>query len=317
MGQSPKTWVFTIFFLFSYRGLGQDLIHYSPESEKITELLVKNTSLETQDLWLIFYDNQYLDEAHFEIPAQAEKRLKIADLKESHWNFAVLTKSTELRLPANWQSHVSTRFEKNVRGLSQWKVRPTNLGMEKQELEVQFQNSKGEILETQKILSSNYLKSQSLNLKVPQGAEKAVVQTHFPISLPQEKDLKVVLDSSRKKESDTVYFLLEYEPGSTFVAPIKDPRLVAQAREEIKNPKGLILFAEIDHSGTGLNRNWSLTHQPYWSWQIKEVTGFYQLAADWCQAYPEMIERMLHPLVTQEKVCFGGSQLVSEVSAPE
>lgn len=315
---NPHLWLVFLFSIFCYNSaFGRDLIYYTNNSSDVKTVLIENKSSEVQDLWLIFYAGEFLEEVHIPLPPHFRKNLSLSDLKSPHWDMAILTKSSLVKLPASWTTQMSTTYLKNVSNQRVWEFNSINLNLTSQLISLRYENKLGQIIKTETLESATYMKSKKEILEVPAGTQKIHIESEQPLSLPSEKGLQQILDSRRKPKTGTSYFLVQFEPGSTFLAPLTDPNLIQMARDEIQNPQGLILLADIEKNANSPNQNWSLSHKPYWSWHIKTVTGLVNLAADWCQAYPEMIERMLTQILAQEKVCFRGSQIVRELKPEE
>lgn len=296
----------------------EDLIYHHMDSEKQNTLTLFNKSLESQDFWILLYKDQYLEEHYFEVSAQSRLYVDVRSFKGPNMDWAVLTKSADVLLPPGWSLERGTRYNlKRASESSDATVRVLNLFPKTQEVHVHYYNTLNQLMHTETYHSSTYLKSSSLSLNWPAGSYRAEVRTDSSIMLQANIPYDVLTDTSRTSDSSRAYFLVGDSQGGSFIAPMEDPDLIAKARAEILNPQGHILFADIDMNSTDPNRNMNSNTKAYWSWKVKKVTGLSQIGADWCHAYPEYIERMLHFWVRQEKACFRGQRILKELSPEE
>lgn len=314
-------WILTTLILLTSAFLkAEDKIYIHPKSDEISEFVIENTSLETQEFWVLVYQNEFVDETHFEITADSKMKVQLQNIKLENQDFAVLIKSDALKLSNEFQNETSTLFEKAVQPLQRIEISPINLWVTEQNIKVDFLDTNNNVIESQTIKSSSYLKSKSFEMTTPAGSYKIRVQGSQKIAFSPQNQMKALMDQSRKpanSNESVAYFLVENDKHSSFVAPIKNPELIQRAREEITNYQGFMIFAEIDFNETDINRNHLSPIKPYWNWKITEVTGLAQIGAVWCQAYPEMIERMLFQLVNQKRVCFIGQRIVRELKENE
>ena len=302
-------------FLGTNLAWSRDLTFYHSDSHRIENISLKNTSSDYQDLWVLIYEGQFIEEIHFEIPPYSKKNISLKEFKNSNQEIALLTKSDSFKFSEGWSQNTSTLF-KFINSQNPHKnIQITNLSFSPQQLEIQYYDINKNLLLVQKSTSLGLLKSQHLELKNVARLHSIEIKSKFPIFLHPSTQFYPEIDDLRNP-SDKVQFLVEYEEGSQFVVQISDSKLIERARNEIQNPQGLIVFGDLSLNLSGNNRNPSLQHQPKWSWELKNVTGLEPLAADWCQVYPEMIERMLNLILEQEQVCFRGARVIKELNYP-
>jgi hypothetical protein len=313
----PLHLTFLLFILaLSPAVMAEDLIYHTTSSDEVSLLKIDNQSYQDQDFWLLFYEDSFIEERHFEIRARSQKTIQVSDYKQGTWNMSVLTKSNQVKLPAQWQIQKSTLFEKSVAGIQKLELNPINLWKKPQDLTLEYFDLNNRLIQKNQLTTEAYLKSKSLQLEVPKQAIRLKIKSTHLLTFPPRDRIGFLIDNSRElppAAKTTHYFLVSNGTHSSFIAPIKDPDLVAKARQEISNYQGLMVFAEIDYNEKDLNRN--LTHplKPYWSWKLTEVTELSQIGADWCQTYPEMIERMLDLMISQKQVCFRGQRIIKEL----
>jgi hypothetical protein len=302
-------------------GWTRDFVFHSPNTESLQSLRVQNQSHEPQPAWLVFYDDEYLEEFYFEIPARGLKTLSIPDLKQPHWSFAVVTKTSLVRPLADrgpWEFDLGTRYEMRIQNQSTIDFQVLNLLPEKQKILFRYLNANGEVIQEKTVITLGFHRTLFLSEVPPLRASKLVIESETPVQMTASAPLKPLLDQRRPALANATYFLVETGPGGTnFVAPLTDPALITQARQEILNPQGLIVFADVSVDPTQPNRHFSSSGKNFWSWSIRKVTGLAQIGADWCHGYPEMIERMMAGFLRQQHVCFRGQRIIRELKARE
>lgn len=313
---------FTSLIFFSATQLwARDYVFNTLNSEKLEELQVLNKSRETQPVWLVFYEDEFKEEYYFEVPARSTRTVSLDGLKKPEWTFAIVAKSS-LVTPFSdkkiWEQNPNTRYEMKLKNSLKIDLEFLNLFPEKQNIKLQYVHASGEILEEKNMKSAGFRKTIQQMETPPNGASLLVIESEHPLLVASQQTLKPSLDTRRNAPQKNKYFLVQNGHGGTsFVAPIDDPELIQLARQEIINPQGFTVFADLETNPQQPNRNFSAPEKNYWSWSIKKVTGLAQVGADWCHAYPEMIERMLQGFLRQEHVCFRGQRIVRELKPHE
>ncbi|MFN8846544.1 MAG: hypothetical protein ACK5W9_06805 [Bdellovibrionales bacterium] len=290
----------------------RDLTYFHHDSHLINSLTVQNTSPVAEDLWLLIYEKKFIEEIHFEIPHYSKKTIFVSDYKTANQQISLLTKSEFIKTSGAWSQNSSTAFRSTQNLTLKDSVEITNLGLRPQALELLYKNSENEIILKETLMSLEHLNTQSVKLKILNNFKSLEIKALYPLYIHPSTNLIPTQDKEPVIPVDQVQFLAEYEPGSQFIIGLTDPELIEKARQEIRNPQGLIIFGELSLNHLKWNKNPSLHHQPRWSWSLQKVTSLEPLAADWCQVYPEMLERMLSVLLDQVQVCFRGSQIIAE-----
>lgn len=318
--KKPQYWIYTLIFIFSGLLKAEDIIYFHPKSDELSEFVIENTSSEFQDFWVLVYENEFVDEHHFSISGRTKMKVQLKNIKQPHQDFNVLIKNTKIKLSQDFQKESSTLFEKNVNSQKNLLLSVINLWVAEQIIKIDFLDQKNHLISSTDHKTNSYMKSNFIQLDVPAGASKVLIQAPQKIAFSPDSQMRALVDSSRTPDNaneDVIHFLVENGTGSSFVAPIKNPELINKAREEITNFQGYMIFADIDFNESDINRNHLTPLKQYWSWKITEVTALAQIGADWCQAYPEMIERMLYQLINQKRVCFRGQRIIRELKPNE
>lgn len=306
-------------FLHSVPGLARDYVYQNPDTQNTDRVQIENKTGSSQPIWILFYEDEFLEEHSFDIPAGAMKTIQLDGLKKPHWNFSVLTKSKAVApVAANWEWSPSTRYEMKLKTQQEISLKFFNLYVAKQKVKMTYFNAAAEVLSENEFYTASFRQNISRLEKVPAGASRLIIESEAPLQITSSENFAPAVDKQRVAPTNFKYFLVQGgSDGTNFVAPIDDPALIQRAREEILKPQGYIVFADIELNVNQPNRNFASPEKSYWSWSIKKVTGMSQIGADWCQAYPEMIERMLHGFLRQENVCFRGQRIIRELKPAE
>ena len=305
--------------LHSIPSLARDYVYQNPDTQNAYQVQVQNKTNTVQPIWILFYEDEFLEEHYFDIPAGTTKNIQLDGLKKPAWSFSVLSKSKYVLPTAqNWEWSPSTRYEMKLKNQKEIALKFFNLYLTKQKVKMTYVNLAGETLSYSEFYTASFRQNISRLEKVPFGASRLIMESEAPIQISSSENFMPAIDKQRIAPSSFKYFLVQGgTDGTNFVAPIDDPALIQRAREEILKPQGYIVFANIELNVNQPNRNFSSPEKSYWSWSIKKVTGMSQIGADWCQAYPEMIERMLHGFLKQESVCFRGQRIIRELKPAE
>ena len=306
-------------FLYSAPSLARDYVYQNPDTQNSYHVEVQNKTNTTQPIWILFYEDEFLEEHSFDIPPGATKNIQLDGLKKPAWNYSVLSKSKFVApTSANWEWSPSTRYEMKLKSQKEVTLKFFNLYLAKQKVKMTYVNLAGETLSYSEFYTASFRQNILRVEKVPFGASRLIMESEAPIQISSSENFMPAVDKQRIAPASFKYFLVQNgTDGTNFVAPIDDPALIQRAREEILKPQGYIVFANIELNTNQPNRNFASPEKSYWSWSIKKVTGMSQIGADWCQAYPEMIERMLHGFLRQESVCFRGQRIIRELKPAE
>lgn len=115
------------------------------------------------------------------------------------------------------------------------------------------------------------------------------------------------------------YFRLTNKSASqSYIVSLTDPDLIAQARKQIENPKAFlprILIGKVSFGHGNFNRDFSNPSKAPWSWHIREVYRFAELASQECDGNPQMLEETLGAWVAASgTICFWSYRIVEEMN---
>jgi hypothetical protein len=322
---SPVLTLFILIFLQLTPAFGRDFVYQNQNTQGQTQVEVENLSSRVQTVWVLLYGTEFIEEHAFDIEAKTKKILDITDFMTPDTTFAILTKSSlvhpigeDARHAPTWNWEPGTHYEITLPSSNQVSLKIFNLYLEQQKVSLRYLNAAGATLSSSTLTTDGFRKNLEHLEDIPNGSTTLIVESEAPILLTSSEIVRPVTDTRRVASTQMHYFLLQGgSSGSSFVVPMDDPAMIQRARQEILIPQGYMVFADIELNKTQANRDFSTPEKIYWSWSVKKVTGMSQIAADWCQAYPEMIERMLHTFVRQQSVCFQGEKIIRELKPSE
>jgi len=313
--------LFGLMLMLGVQVQAQDFVYNTPASENLYEIKVENRSQDSEPLWIVFYENDYLEELSFELAPRSTRVIRLEGLKQPAWTFSVVTKSALVRPVSRsqvWELRAHTRYQVDVKNLKEVSFQIYNLFLEKQKIVLRYTNAEGKILQEKSFFTEGFRKTLGHLETPPKDASLLTFESEQPLMITSDQKVKPTRDTRRPASDQTKHFLVQNRNGGpTFVAPIEDPKLIALARKEIQDPQGYIVFADLEINPQQANRDFSSPTKNYWTWSIRKVTAMTQIGADWCHAYPEVIERMLNTFLTQQKVCFRGQRIIRELTKEE
>lgn len=162
--------------------------------------------------------------------------------------------------------------------------------------------------------------------RFPLATNTAHLQTRFPIQawlettggapialLPQVNPWPLVnpagvwFEVSNKSESES------------FLVRLDSPKLIQQAREQIRSPLKPMprrLIAVVSAGGSGFNRNTKDPYRRAWSWHITHVSRFADFSSIDCDGSPTQLEQNLDWWLEarQGQICFWNYRVTRELA---
>lgn len=176
-----------------------------------------------------------------------------------------------------------------------------------------------------KINLRTFEKSQTI--KVPSTTTKIQIEGDHNLTAWVQNDSAEILEflppqkeplANLSRDPESAYFRLENPSGTqSFIVKLTDPKLIQEAREQIRYPntyQARILIAEISADGLRLNQDHRSTHQRTWSWHVSKVIKFAEFASQSCDGSPEFVEDYLQAwLNSQMPICFWSYHIKAEL----
>lgn len=303
-----------------------------------TYLQVENTTSDVQSFWFQSLGNNPFSETYAEIKAHGHLSLTLSDYYHSgETAIAMKTQVPGLNFTARCKgSTLSWPLESRI---SPWKkievteedsllnLNLTNLSQQDNTVEVTFESFWG-TLGTQLLTLPAEFKNHAQLLNLPPGTRTVSfhargrwigkilndVSQEIPL---QEETLQL------HQIPDSRYFLfasLYPDTKESFVVPMKDPQLIQDTLEQIRQPDlARLLVARIEKSRSGLNRDFSSPTKAPWSWQVAEAQNYADFAHISCNGTPQIVEERLNAWMTETggTICFWNYRAVRELNSWE
>lgn len=126
----------------------------------------------------------------------------------------------------------------------------------------------------------------------------------------------------RPAPGEALFVLSDEAQSQEFIVRLDNPELIAQARRQIAHPEEFmarILVAEIAAGSRSENQNLRSTYGHYWSWHVKTVFRFAELASQVCDGNPSFVEDLLPAWLggrmtgSRPLICFWSYRIVREL----
>lgn len=323
--------------VFSFSVSAQSEVLHWPQLCSAGELILSNKSHEQASVWLQVFDQQLEAEEHQLISAGETAEIALAELPQGQ-RYSLLHFNQAQKFEAYYRCHgVQYRLSSLQGGELTFRKSsadsPTlwvqNIFDGPNHLQVEILNSQfkavGRLALELKNNEYKKISSDSFGVENTQWSYFRIRSTEKYISfhLTQNGHSSPIMIEPVKTQVSTepAYFLVGARDSETdnFIAPIRDPRLIAEARALIAHPqREKILFATVQKNHNGVNRNWSKVEKSFWSWSVHEVTSFGDLGSTSCNGTPQFVEDRASQWVEYVgRICFWSYRVKKELTPTE
>lgn len=317
---------------FTYFNVSAEVFHW-PQICPDGNLIVKNNSSVAATFWLQKFNNNLIRETEMEVSAKSSFVFNLAPLAKGE-RYALLNINSEQAIEVSYHCpdrRVSAssieggelHFRRGSTGHNQIWVQ--NLFTEKNKIRIEFLDQESTIVGRNELELTSL---QSIFIDEPQFANWSyfkISSDHkssifYLISGGNEKPLSV---SPQKTEVNPAAFYFLVGPrtglGDSFIVKITNEKMLIRARDLIAHPhREKMLFARIQKSHFGFNRNWSNREKSFWSWSVSEVTNFDDLGSTACNGSPQEVEdRMDFWVHDPGQICFWNYRVKKELTPLE
>lgn len=321
------------FYFFTCQNVNAEVLYW-PQICSGGELLIKNKSSENQSIWLQKFTDSHVIETELNLEPNNVSIFSLNSL-EKNQRYSLLNLNTNSQIEAAYKCadalHKTSRrnggtltfkrilSDKNVLLIQ-------NLFNAKNNFEIEYQDASYKKIKTEQISLIPYeKKSHSLIDFVQQWTYIKVTGTYKSSLFITKNNISVDAVKSTPQQSqvdlNAFYFIVgsRSTDDDNFTVKITDKTLVEQARELIRNPnKEKMLFAKIQLTHSGFNRNWHNNERSFWSWSTSEVTGFGELGSTACNGTPQGLEDRVENWVNDPgRICFWNYRVKKELSPME
>ena len=301
-------------------------------------LVVRNSAKSPETFWLQMHQGDSVREVRFDVEGKTESSWKGTDFLKSKESFFVKHFSADGNLMFLLKCRGQWNFEETASPVLDFRLSGQNASLQfliqnldpvkNRAVHLRWRDGDGLIMsEESRDLGAPYASSEFL-LESPAGARTLSIEgegrlTARMMDLDRQRVLPGhLMDPARTvTQEETAYFLLSNAAGTeSFVLPLSDPDLTAQAREIVAGQKPKILIAEIESTpASSENRNLVAEDRAPWSWHVRKTLNFTDVASIDCSGSPSLVEERLaawlkHP---NPRICFWSYFLKREISAEE
>lgn len=306
---------------------------YWPDFCNTGTLQVTNTGSKEKFVWLQKFDDQLQSETELAVGAQSTLNVHVEKIHDTERNSLLYYDSTselKARFTCNNEGHTTSLFDGGLltykrTSSNHHKIWLQNIYSDINDIKIKILDKQTQLI---KELSISLSKSETKAISLDsynnwQNIQISSLHKFSSFLLSGRGSEKPALSEPVKTEIDqnASYFLVGSRSGEddTFVVKITDEKLIAQARQLIKNPSTeKIVFAQIKKDHQGFNRNFNNSSKSLWSWSTSEVTSFGDFGSTSCNGHPQIIEDRVDSWVEYPgRICFWDYRLKKELSIEE
>lgn len=300
------------------------------------ELQIVNSNSSEISIWLQKFSNNKLEEIEYTIKSRSTRTIPLA-VQSSDEFYSVLhfnpSRTVQVQYDCLNQKFSAHHFEGGIltyrkSNLEENKLWIQNLYSDANHLEIEYLGQQFEVVHRTTVV----LKSlQNLTVKTPDDldpntwvfvrVQAAQRFASFNLTL-NGADGPIFIDTQKTEvNQNAAYFVVgpRDNNGDQFVIQITDPKMIAQARQQIANPNlEKIIFAKIQKGSSGFNRNWNKLEKSFWSWSTSEVTNIADIGSTECNGIPQAVEDRVDSWVNNPgRICFWSYRIKKELTPDE
>lgn len=313
---------------------GFAVTHYVPHTCAINELhlVAINVTAQDQTFWTQEHEGREVNESGFDVAAEAKIFLNGTDFLKNSAVFTLSERAPALRFQLQCGGDVydlptlaSSAFALPARALHRVDLRIQNLHHSAQRVRVIVEDAKGAALQENILALDNSYVTGMLKLNVPANAAQIRVRGEQRLAVVAldrtagEPITAVAVNEVVDVDPATAYFLIGNESlGESYVLPLKDIELIAEARALATTRSKKIVFALAEPApALSENRNVLSGGEP-WSWKITNVSGFDDIGGQFCSGSARYLEDFKETWMPEPRpICFWNFHILKELSPLE
>ncbi len=328
--------IYIYIFIFTYFIISSKIeakILYWPDFCSNGTLHVTNTGLNEKFVWLQKFDDQLQSETELAVSAQSTLNFHVEKTHDTERNSLLYfdnTSELKARFTCLNEGHTTSLFDGGLltykrSSSNHHKLWLQNIYSDMNDVKVKILDKKTRLIkemsfslnksETKAISLDTFSNWQNIQISSLHKFSSFLLNGNGSEKPSNSEPIKTEIDSKAS------YFLVSSRSGEddTFVVKISDEKLIAQARQLIKNPSSeKIVFAQIKKDHQGFNRNFNNPSKSLWSWSTSEVTSFGDFGSTSCNGHPQTIEDRVDSWVEYPgRICFWDYRLKKELTIEE
>jgi hypothetical protein len=328
--------IYIYIFIFTYFIISSKIeakILYWPDFCSNGTLHVTNTGSNEKFVWLQKFDDQLQSETELAVSAQSTLNFHVEKTHDTERNSLLYfdnTSELKARFTCLNEGHTTSLFDGGLltykrSSSNHHKLWLQNIYSDMNDVKVKILDKKTQLIkemsfslnksETKAISLDTFSNWQNIQISSLHKFSSFLLNGNGSEKPSNSEPIKTEIDSKAS------YFLVGSRSGEddTFVVKISDEKLIAQARQLIKNPSSeKIVFAQIKKDHQGFNRNFNNPSKSLWSWSTSEVTSFGDFGSTSCNGHPQTIEDRVDSWVEYPgRICFWDYRLKKELTIEE
>jgi hypothetical protein len=313
-------------------------ILYAPQPCRPKELELQVTSESKADatFWLQTRREGIVKEVSIDVPAKSSLSLQGPDIVEFGEALSLKVENSDLQFVFHCGGKISLSPRTSPKSEFSLPRQATQSGgkirllvqnlhpVKAQNLRVSVLGKNRKVLQTLDLKSADSYQTTEAALVLPSQASIVAIEGEGRLStrLIDSLGMEISVDQNTSPvrvpaSEKNAYFLFENdEKSESFVVPLSDAALIAEAREIIRQGVWKTVFADIEPAlELGPNRNFAAEDRSPWSWKVKTVSGFGDIGHISCDGSPMLVEdRFQEWMGSGGNICFWSYHLKREIS---
>lgn len=307
--------------------------HYAPQPcarEELT-LSVSNPTPEEQEFWIQVRQENAVTELAYRLPPQKQLQLEGTQFLPAGAAFSIRQRTRDLQflLSCNGVAPMTEAASPRVSyavPAGELVLHLQNLHHAGQQVDAVFLDFWGRELSRESfVLDKNYV-SLSAKLSPPKGTKTVLLEGQARLSSQLFKASTMQALTAQAKPAKVMapgtkaYFLAANDAMTeSYIVPLEDPNLIAQARAIVNSDLAKITVADIEPAFPGAeNRDLLADDGAPWSWRVKQVHGFSDIGHQDCSGSPGFTEDFKETWMPGEReICYWTFSLKRELTADE
>ncbi len=319
------TAIMLLFNLVTICSYGFILTQSLPKNER-PKLIINNPTDENSLFWVQYHNAESVHEVDWKIESHSQLSLDFSEWNPDKNPFSIKSFDENLKVYLEFSnqrqvllsSDAGLKF-KNKPNSKEYinKIHILNLHSAKQEINLLLDRKK-----SFKIQSGNYY--DTLSVEIPESVNIEVsAKGRFLVLLETRSNFLVAkkeLTSPNESEIPIAgqFFLVGTDNlQDSFVVHLTDPEQIKEARKTLQEKSAKILVADIDANISPWNRAFIGPQSIPWSWSVKKVHSFSDLALMECDGSASFVEERLLSWLNASRICFWRSHIIKELNRSE
>ena len=319
------TAIMLLFNLVTICSYGFILTQPLPKNER-PKLVIQNPTEQNSVFWVQYHSAESIQEVEWKIESRSQLSLDFSDWNPNSNPFSFKSFDEKLKVYFEFSNqrqvllteNVGLKFKNNTNSNEYInKIHILNLHPSKQEITLLLDNKKSLHLQ-----SGNYYDTSSFEISESANIEISA-KGRFLVLLENNGHFSTGLKQSTLPEESEIptmgeFFLMGTDSlHDSFVIHLTNPEQIKEARTALEEKSAKILVADIGASVLPWNRPFIGPQSTPWSWSVKKIHSFSDLALMECDGSASLVEERLLSWIGSGRICFWRSHIIKELNRSE